>query len=131
MAVYLDTSAFVKLAVEEPESGALRAFLEAAPGPRVSSALLRVEAHRAVRRYGAAPSAVIREGLGSMDLVAISDRILETAATLEPDIVRTLDAIHLASALAIGDDLEVIVTYDQRMAAGARLLGLPAVAPER
>lgn len=51
-----------------------------------------------------------------VDLVGIDDRILESAGTLEPRIVRTLDAIHLATAMTLGDDLDSIVTYDQRMA---------------
>jgi predicted nucleic acid-binding protein len=64
-----------------------------------------------------------------VDLVAIDDRILDAAGILEPRVVRTLDAIHLATALALGDDLAEILTYDRRMAQGARLLGLPVSSP--
>lgn len=128
-AVYLDSSAFVKLAVEEPETAALRAFLAARDARRVSSALLRTESLRAVRQLGGNILATAREGLRRVDLVAIDDRILDAAGILEPRVLRTLDAIHLATCLAVGDDLESVVTYDERMAEGARLLGLPVVAP--
>ncbi len=128
-AVYLDSSAFVKLAVEEPETAALRAYLAGQDDRRVSSALLRTESLRAVRHLGTEALATVREGLRRVDLIAIDDRILDAAGTLEPRVLRTLDAIHLATALAVGDDLESIVTYDERMAAGAQLLGLPTVAP--
>jgi predicted nucleic acid-binding protein len=122
-ALYLDSSAFVKVLVEEPESGALRAFLADHPARRVSSALLRAEALRAVRHLGSGTLAAIREGLRRVDLIGIDDRILE------PRILRTLDAIHLATALTLGDDLDAIVTYDDRMTEAARLLGLSTVRP--
>lgn len=128
-AVYLDSSAFVKVVVEERESEALRTFLSGHPARRVSSALLRTEALRAVRHLGPEALATVREGLRRVDLIGIDDRILDAAGILEPRIVRTLDAIHLATALTIGDDLYAIVTYDDRMAAAARLLGLPTTTP--
>ena len=68
---------------------------------------------------------IVRDGLRRVDLIAIDDRILESAGTLEPRVLRTLDAIHLATAIAVGDDLEAIVSYDERMVEAARLLGLP------
>lgn len=128
-ALYLDSSAFVKLAVEEPETAALRRFLANRTSRRVSSALLRVESLRAVRHLGADALATVREGLRRVDLVGIDDRILDAAGTLEPGVLRTLDAIHVATAMAVGDDLEAIVTYDERMVEAARLLGLPAATP--
>ena len=128
-ALYLDSSAFVKLAVEEPETAALRGFLVDVARRRVSSALLRTEALRAVRHLGAEALATVREGLRRIDLVGIDDRILDAAGTLEPGVLRTLDAIHLATAMAIGDDLEAVVTYDERMLEAARLLGLSTATP--
>ena len=128
-AVYLDSSAFVKLLVAEAESTALRTFLMEHDARRVSSTLLRAEALRAIRHLGPDALAITREGLRRVDLVAIDDRILDAAGILEPRVVRTLDAIHLATALTLGDDLESIVTYDDRMIEGARLLGLAPVAP--
>ena len=128
-ALYLDTSAFVKLAVEESETAALRQFLADRALRRVSSALLRTEALRAVRHLGPDALASVREALRRVDLVAIDDRILDAAGTLEPRGLRTLDAIHLATAMAIGDDLDAIVTYDDRMVEAAGLLGLLVSAP--
>lgn len=129
MTLYLDTSAFVKLVVEEPRSGALRSYLGRERGRRVSSALLRAEAVRAVRHLGPEALGRTRQALRAIDLVAVADQILDAAGSLEPRIVRTLDAIHLATAASLGDDLDAIVTYDARMIEGARLLGLPAVGP--
>jgi len=128
-ALYLDTSAFVKLAVEESETAALRQFLADRALRRVSSALLRTEALRAVRHLGPDALASVREALRRVDLVAIDDRILDAAGTHEPRVLRTLDAIHLATAMAIGDDLDAIVTYDDRMVEAAGLLGLLVSAP--
>jgi uncharacterized protein len=129
-ALYLDASAFVKTVMTEPESAALRAFLGERSERRVSSALLRTEAVRAVRHLGPGAVATVREGLRDVDLVGVDDRILDAAGILEPRILRTLDAIHVATALAIGDDLAGIVTYDDRMLEAAALLGLPTLLPQ-
>lgn len=128
-ALYLDSSAFVKLTVEEAETAAVRAFLSRYGPRRVSSALLRTEALRAVRHLGPEALALVREGLKRVDLVGIDDRILDSAGTLDPRVLRTLDAIHLATAMALGDDLETIVTYDERMIAAARLMGMSTATP--
>ncbi len=128
-ALYLDSSAFVKLVVEEAETAALRSFLANRDARRVSSALLRTESLRAVRHLGPEALATVREGLRRVDLIGMDDRILDAAGTLAPQVLRTLDAIHLATALAVGDDLEAIVTYDERMIEAARLLGLPTATP--
>jgi uncharacterized protein len=128
-AVYLDSSAFVKLVVEEMETAAARTFLANRDARRVSSALLRTESVRAVRHLGPDALATVREGLRRVDLIGIDDRILDAAGMLEPQVLRTLDAIHLATAMAVGDDLETIVTYDERMVDAARLLGLSTATP--
>jgi len=128
-ALYLDSSAFVKIAVEEPESAALRALLASGPARRVASALLRAEAIRAVRHLGAEALAAVREGIRRVDLVAVDDQILDLAGLLEPRSLRTLDAIHLATALALGDDLAAVVSYDSRMRDAARLLGVATLSP--
>jgi len=96
---------------------------------RVSSALLRTESLRAVRHLGPDALATVREGLRRVDLIAIDDRILDSAGILEEQVLRTLDAIHLATAMAVGDDLDAIVTYDERMVEAARLLGLSTASP--
>lgn len=128
-AVYLDSSAFLKLIVKETESTAVRTFLANRDARRVSSALLRTESLRAVRNLGPDAVGTVREGLRRVDLVGIDDRILDAAGTLEPLVLRTLDAIHLATAMAIGDDLDVVITYDDRMVEAARLLGLATATP--
>ena len=96
---------------------------------RVASALLRTESLRAVRHLGPEALAMVREGLRRVDLIAIDNRILDATGILEPHVLRTLDAIHLAAEMAVGDDLEAIVTYDERMVEAARLMGLPTVTP--
>ncbi len=119
---YLDSSAIVKLVVQEPESQALRAYLRRRR-PIVSSALARAEVTRAVLPLG--PVAVKRahEVLRSIDLIRVNNRVLATAGTLEPNELRTLDAIHLATAALLGDSLTSLVCYDDRLAHAAEALG--------
>ncbi len=126
---YLDASAVVKLLVREAETTALRRRLKDWPH-RVSSALLRVELLRTVRRAGL-PRLMegARRHLASVDLIRLDDDILERAAEIEPSTIRSLDAIHLATALGLGNDLGAVVTYDTRMSAAAQALGLPVIAP--
>lgn len=131
MAVYLDSSAFVKLVVAERETASLRSYLRRRPARRVSSALLRTEALRAVRLLGPDALSRTRQALRAVDLVAVADVVLDAAGSLEPRVPRTLDAIHLATAMSLGDDLDEIVTYDARMSEAARLLGLPTASPGR
>jgi len=128
-ALYLDSSAFVKIVVNETETAAVRMYLARNGVRRVSSALLRTESLRAVRHLGPDALATVREGLRRVDLIAIDDRILDSAGILEEQVLRTLDAIHLATAMAVGDDLDAIVTYDERMVEAARLLGLSTASP--
>lgn len=128
MAVYLDSSALVKLAVEEPESRALRAFLRR-KRPVVSSALARTEVLRALLPSGREAIERGHEVLVRVDLVRVNDRILGAAGVLLPPEVRSLDAIHLETARLLGSDLAWLVTYDERMAAAGRSLGLRVTAP--
>ncbi len=125
---YVDSSAIVKLVAREPQSGALRRFLRRR-GPLVSSALARAEVVRAVRPLGSA--AVKRAGdvLDRFELLRINDRVLTAAGHVQPDDVRTLDAIHLASAAAFDHELHRFVTYDERMARAAIVMGLTVAAP--
>ncbi len=127
--LYLDSSAFVKLVVQEAGSVVVRTFLASRDARRVSSSLLRTQSLSAVRHLEPNALVTVREGLRRVDLIAIDDRILDAAGSLEPEVLRTLDAIHLATAMAIGDDLEAIVTYDERMVDAARLLGLSTATP--
>lgn len=127
-AIYLDSSALVKLVVREAESTALRHWLRDR-GPYVSSALASVEVTRAVRHVG--PGAIDRASalLDRVRLLALDDTVLRSARDLDPTVLRSLDAIHLASALAFGSDLEVLVAYDRRLLDAADILRLPTASP--
>jgi predicted nucleic acid-binding protein len=127
-AVYLDSSAIVKLVVREPETDALLAFLEARQ-IRVTSALARVEVVRAVRRHG--HSATVRAAalLDGLSLLALDDALLDSAATIDAHELRSLDAIHIASAQQLEGELDALVSYDERMLTAARSLGVPVSRP--
>ena len=125
---YLDSSAIVKLVVREPESRALRQYLRRRR-PIVSSALARAEVTRAVLPLGLTAVANAQLVLGSIELVRVSDRVLTVAGTLQPADLRTLDAVHLATAAILGDPLARFVCYDDRLSQAARSLGWTAEAP--
>ncbi len=127
-ATYLDSSAIVKLAVRENESVALRRYLRRRR-PLVSSSLARTEVMRALLPGGDDAVAAGWKVLSRLDLVRISTGVLDAAAVLLPTELRSLDAIHLATARRLGHDLGAIVTYDERMAEAATLLGHSVVAP--
>ena len=128
--VYLDSSALVKLVVHEEETDALRAWLSSHPGT-VSSALAVAEVRRAIGRVSARRSLADRARLvlDGVALLAVDIAVLESAAGLKPPELRTLDAIHVASALSLGADLLAFVTYDERQASAARKAGLPVQSP--
>jgi predicted nucleic acid-binding protein len=128
MAAYLDSSALVKLVVRERESSALRRFLRTRR-ERVSCALARAEVLRAVRHLGPAVVNRARRVLRRVDLVHLDDSLLDAAGMLDPRILRSLDAVHLAAAQLIAPELDAIVTYDKRLAEGALLLGFHVEAP--
>jgi predicted nucleic acid-binding protein len=119
---YLDSSALVKLAVREPESQALRRYL-ARRRSLVCSTLARVEVARALIPLGEQAIRRGEEVLSRIDLVRINDRVLRAAAVLMPAELRSLDAIHLATAQLLGSELHRIVTYDNRMVSAAEALG--------
>jgi predicted nucleic acid-binding protein len=125
---YLDSSAIVKLVVAEPESVALRRYLRRRK-PYVSSALARAEVARALLPFGPAALQRGEAALARIDLVRVSDTVLRAAGSLLPEDIRTLDAIHLATAQQLGEDLARVVTYDTRMEAAAEHLGLDVAAP--
>jgi predicted nucleic acid-binding protein len=126
--VYLDSSALVKLVVAERESPALRRYLRRQP-VRASCALARVEVVRAVRPHGAPAITRARQLLRRLDLIQLDDELLDAAATLDRGVLRSLDAIHLAAARTLGDELSAVVTYDERMTTAAGLAGLVVDAP--
>jgi uncharacterized protein len=127
-ATYLDSSALVKLAVDEPESAALRRYLRRRR-PLVSSGLARTEVLRALLLEGHEGVARGRALLERLELVRVNDRVLNAAGVLLPADLRSLDAIHLATAGQLGPDLSLIVTYDDRMLAAASRIGLKTASP--
>jgi hypothetical protein len=127
-ATYIDSSAIVKLAVEEPQSGALRLYLRGRR-PLVSSALARTEVTRALMPLGEPALRRGQDVLSRLELIRISDRILAAAGSLEPAHLRTLDAIHLATAHQLESDLARLITYDERMGAAARAMGWSVMSP--
>lgn len=127
-AVYLDSSGLVKLVVSERESAALEHYLKAWPR-RVTSALARVEVVRAVSLHGTLAIARARRLLEGVHLIQMDDWLLDDAAEIALPMLRSLDAIHLATARLVRGDLARIVTYDSRMAVAARAIGLTVDAP--
>lgn len=126
---YFDTSALVKVVVDEAESTALTAWLTEKSRSLYSSSLTRTELMRTVRRYAPDSQARARSLLGTVTLARITPSLLERAALLDPPELRSLDAIHLATALDLGSDLNGLVTYDNRLARAAASLGVPTLAP--
>ncbi|MBV9593396.1 MAG: type II toxin-antitoxin system VapC family toxin [Actinobacteria bacterium] len=127
-ATYLDSSAIVKLAVLETESPALRRYLRRRR-PLVTSALARTEVARALMPFGAAAVARGEDALDRLHVLRVNDRLLRAAGEMLPPELRSLDAIHLATAAALGTDLAQVCTYDDRMAGAAAGLGMTVVAP--
>lgn len=123
---YLDASALVKLVIAEVESVALhRWYVEAER--LVTSRIGVIETIRATSRMPFDPAHRAKV-MGDVEVVELQDPIARSAASVPPSTLRTLDAIHLASALAIGE-LDAFVTYDDRLAAAARSAGLTVVRP--
>ncbi len=125
---YIDSSALVKLAIPEPESDALRVELTRWER-HVSSALARVEVVRACARVDTKARRIAEQIVSALDLIAVDDRVLEEAALLGPVDLRSLDSIHLASALLLGDALGVAIVYDDRLLEAMGAAGIPTAAP--
>ena len=115
-AVYLDSSALVKLVVSDAESDALATYLRDHP-------------NRATRPHGDGATRRARELLERISLLHLDDVLLDAAADLGGETLRSLDAIHLAAARALGPSLTEIITYDDRMAKAAKSMNLVVSAP--
>ncbi len=124
---YLDSSALVKLIAREPETAALRQELARWPR-RVSSSLAAIEVTRTAQRLGARATPLAPRVLAGLQLLAI-DPIVSAAMGIGSPLLRSLDAIHLATAASIRADLGVLITYDRRMLGDAQQLGLPILSP--
>lgn len=126
--LYLDASAVVKAVITEPESQALVAYLARASS-LVSSRLVVVEVARAVARLETETGGQAEEVLAAIDLLEMDEAACALAARIPPTTLRTLDAIHLASAYSIRAEIDALVTYDVRLADAARASGMRVVAP--
>ena len=126
--IYLDTSALLKLVKAEAGSDALATFL----GDRtafVSSKLLAVEARRGALREDPSMLPRVDLFLSRVDMIAISDAVVESASRLPDRHLRSLDAIHLATALLTREELDVLLSYDDRLLTAAKAHDLPTAAP--
>lgn len=128
--IYLDSSALLKLVLDERESDILDDWLGArVDTPATSSELARVEMIRGCRRADAERLPKARAILAAVDLLPLTGGLLEDATEIGDPTLRSLDAIHLASALSIREELSAFVAYDRRLADAAGTAGLPVVAP--
>jgi predicted nucleic acid-binding protein len=126
--IYVDSSALVKIVIQEAESPALAQYLAGFPGDnRLTAAIARTELIRAVTRRGAAVENA-HSALATLNFVAITTSVLDVAAAIMPPELRTLDAIHLAAART-APELRALVTYDSRLAEAAANAGIEVVAP--
>lgn len=126
---YIDTSAAAKLVVAEAETTALSTYLLDQPVAPVASDLTRTELLRATRRVAPAQAPTARAVLDTFTILTVSTSLFEQAAILDPPELRTLDSLHLACALSLGDDLDHLITYDHRLAEAAASLGISALSP--
>lgn len=128
--IYLDSSALVKLVFDELESDALSRWLAQRPDvPKLSSQIATIELLRTCRRRDDGAIGGARQVLDGLDLVPLAGGLVEQASVVGPAGLRTLDAIHLASALSVSEDLMAFVVYDTRLGTAAAEAGLEVVAP--
>ena len=129
MVFYVDTSAMLKLAFLEAESAALRRWIDDARPVLVGSDLVRTETLRAARKRDAESVESALHALEIVALLSIPRIAFRRAAEIGPDVLTSLDALHLATALELGDELTGMVTYDKRLAAGCTAHGIRVLAP--
>jgi predicted nucleic acid-binding protein len=130
-AVYLDTSAFLKLVKPEAETPALRAYLSHTAAAWVSSRILRTETLRAAVTWAPHRLPVARRLLSAVNMLSV-DAFCDQAGLLPAAPGRrlaSLDAVHLATALSLGSDLHAFVAYDRHLISSAQHHGLPVATP--
>lgn len=128
--IYLDSSALMKLVRQEDETAALREWLSVRPEqPLVTSELGRVEVLRVARRVGGRALTEARAVLGDLDLVPLDRAVQDLACDIDNPLLRTLDALQLASAVLLSEALTAFIAYDHRLAAAAQAAGLVVAAP--
>jgi predicted nucleic acid-binding protein len=126
--IYVDTSALLRLAIPDDTTPAVERLMD--PSVHlVSSVLLQIEARRGTLRRAPRRLPRVDQLLAQVDALAINDAVVETASRLPDLLLRPLDAIHLATALLIREDLEAVLTYDDRIAAAAAAHGLAVLSP--
>ncbi|MDH2904298.1 MAG: type II toxin-antitoxin system VapC family toxin [Actinomycetota bacterium] len=126
--IYLDTSALLKLVRREAETDALSTWLlERVDVPKITSALTRIELLQATRRLDSSSVGIAIALLGGIDVIPVSAVVIDVASEL--DHVRSLDAIHLASALSINDGSLVMLTYDARLRDASLRIGVCVETP--
>jgi uncharacterized protein len=129
--IYLDTSALVKLVFEEVESLALARWVaDRDEVPKISSDLSITELLRTCRRVDDSALETATLLLGGIDLLPVDRSVIEHAASVRPFELRSLDAIHLASALSVKDAVTAFVVYDDRLRSAARHAGLVVASPQ-
>lgn len=128
--IYFDTSALTKRAVTEDESAALESWVAGRPEiPHLSSDIVMVELPRAVMRREPTLLLAAHRLVTQLNTIGLTPDLLEVAATLQPPTLRSLDAIHLATALRARRRLTAFVTYDKQLLRAATDSGLPVVTP--
>lgn len=128
--IYIDTSALMTLmTADESTSPAVHAYVRDSDQPLVSSALLAVETRRAILRNHPGEVAKGELVLARIELVDITPAVVELASRLPDPVLWTLDAIHLATALILRENIEAVLTYDERLARAAARHGLPVASP--
>lgn len=129
MAYYVDTSAWTKLVVAEHETMALMGWITTSTPVLITSDLARTELLRAVRRVAPEVTHRAQLVLNALIIMRLDTRLFEFAARLDPVILRSLDALHIAAALELGDDLEGLIAYDDRLITAAQANGIQTVTP--
>jgi len=126
---YVDTSAFAKLVRPEAETAVLKRWLRRRRW--IASDLHRTELRRAAARAGGRAPARAERLLSEVDIVVVTAEVFDAAGRLVPKTLRSLDALHVAAAQQLGDDLEGMVVYDERLASAARSAGVDVASPGR
>ncbi|MGI8677128.1 MAG: type II toxin-antitoxin system VapC family toxin [Jatrophihabitans sp.] len=128
--IYLDSSAVMKLVRAEEETAPLQEWLRTqVEVPVITSEIGRVEVLRAARRVGGETLTEAQAVIGDVDLVPLDQGVQDLACDIGEPLLRTLDAIHLASAVLLRDELTAFVAYDHRLASAAQAAGLPTTTP--
>lgn len=128
--IYLDSSALMKLVRAEAETASLQQWLRTQSEVTVATSELgRVEVLRAARRVGGEALTEAQAVIGDIDLVPLDQGVQDLACDIGEPLLRTLDAVHLASAVLLKDELTAFVAYDHRLASAAQAAGLPTTTP--